>query len=196
MPKDVLTTTQAAKLLGVSVRTAQLWIESGVLTSWKTPGGHRRVYRADVLSFIAKTITTPGIASALVVLLASPGRLRSYKALLRHVSEATVVVHSNVHKAMFAIGSQLPAAVVVDLGDEAAERVTFLQELAGIAVLGRTRLVAVGRAAAAASREFGGDSRIQVVTAGKLAAALRAVFSDPEIAGCSAGHAGIPDTRQ
>ena len=177
MSKDVLTTTQAAQLLGVSVRTAQLWIESGALTSWKTPGGHRRVYRADVLAFIARTNTTSAIASTLVVLLASPGRLRSYNALLRQVGAATVVAHSNVHTAMFAIGSQLPAAVVVDLSDAVPERVAFLQQLAAIAALGRTQLVAVGPAAA----RIGGNSRIQVVPARKLVATLRAVFGDPEL---------------
>ncbi len=43
--RDILTTTETAKLLGVSVRTAQLLIEGGTVRSWKTPGGHRRVYR-------------------------------------------------------------------------------------------------------------------------------------------------------
>jgi excisionase family DNA binding protein len=43
-PEDpVLTTAAAARLLGVAVSTAQLWLESGALPSWKTPGGHRRV---------------------------------------------------------------------------------------------------------------------------------------------------------
>jgi len=43
-PDDpVLTTAAAARLLGVAVSTAQLWLESGALPSWKTPGGHRRV---------------------------------------------------------------------------------------------------------------------------------------------------------
>ena len=38
-----MTTAAAARLLGVAVSTAQLWLESGALLSWKTPGGHRRV---------------------------------------------------------------------------------------------------------------------------------------------------------
>lgn len=43
-PDDpVLTTAAAARLLGVAVSTAQLWLEGGALPSWKTPGGHRRV---------------------------------------------------------------------------------------------------------------------------------------------------------
>lgn len=30
------------------MRTAQLWVESGVLRAWKTAGGHRRIARASV----------------------------------------------------------------------------------------------------------------------------------------------------
>lgn len=44
----ILTTRDASQLLGVSVSTAQLWMESGALPSWKTPGGHRRCRLSDV----------------------------------------------------------------------------------------------------------------------------------------------------
>jgi excisionase family DNA binding protein len=37
------TTREAAKKLGVSITTIQLWVESGVLSAWKTAGGHRRI---------------------------------------------------------------------------------------------------------------------------------------------------------
>ena len=39
----ILTTREAAHMLGVAISTAQLWMESGALPAWKTPGGHRRV---------------------------------------------------------------------------------------------------------------------------------------------------------
>ena len=45
-PEDddpILTTREAARLLGVAVSTAQVWMEGGALPTWKTPGGHRRV---------------------------------------------------------------------------------------------------------------------------------------------------------
>ena len=44
----ILTSRDASQLLGVSVSTAQLWMESGALPSWKTPGGHRRCRLSDV----------------------------------------------------------------------------------------------------------------------------------------------------
>jgi len=50
----VLTTAACARLLGVAVSTTQLWLESGALPSWKTPGGHRRVRRSAVLALLAE----------------------------------------------------------------------------------------------------------------------------------------------
>lgn len=38
-----MTTREAASVLDVSVRTVQLWVESGRLRAWKTVGGHRRL---------------------------------------------------------------------------------------------------------------------------------------------------------
>ena len=38
-----ITSRQAASQLGLSLRTIQLWVENGVLSAWKTAGGHRRI---------------------------------------------------------------------------------------------------------------------------------------------------------
>ncbi len=46
--KAYCTTREAADLLGISVRTAQLWCESGLLDAWKTSGGHRRIMRESI----------------------------------------------------------------------------------------------------------------------------------------------------
>jgi len=48
----VLTSAAAARLLGVAVSTTQLWLESGALPSWKTPGGHRRVRLSAVMKLL------------------------------------------------------------------------------------------------------------------------------------------------
>lgn len=47
------TTREAAKILGVSVTTVQLWVESGVLSAWKTAGGHRRIPSEAVNAMLA-----------------------------------------------------------------------------------------------------------------------------------------------
>jgi excisionase family DNA binding protein len=49
---DILTTFQAARLCGVSHKSIERWIDAGLLPGFRTPGGHRRVYRADLLGFM------------------------------------------------------------------------------------------------------------------------------------------------
>ena len=49
---DILTTFQAARLCGVSHKSIERWIDAGLLPGFRTPGGHRRVYRADLLGFV------------------------------------------------------------------------------------------------------------------------------------------------
>lgn len=58
MVDDTLSTLEAAEILGVTRRTVQLWVESGVLIAWKTPGGHRKVTSASVHQIIAKRSQT------------------------------------------------------------------------------------------------------------------------------------------
>lgn len=54
---EFITTKQAAELIGVSVRTIQLWVEAGILRAWKTEGGHRRVARASVDDLLQARVT-------------------------------------------------------------------------------------------------------------------------------------------
>lgn len=51
-PHDYLTTREAAALLGVALRTVQLWVEAGTLSAWKTAGGHRRITRESVAALL------------------------------------------------------------------------------------------------------------------------------------------------
>lgn len=60
------TTAEAARSLGVSIRTIQLWVDGGVLTAWKTVGGHRRILLDSVERFRAST-GAPEIVSVAVV---------------------------------------------------------------------------------------------------------------------------------
>jgi excisionase family DNA binding protein len=55
-PKQaLLTPSEAAQLLSVSPTTIRLWARNGRLTSVKTPGGHRRFTRDEVLSLLTST---------------------------------------------------------------------------------------------------------------------------------------------
>lgn len=51
-PQEFCSTQEAARILGVALRTVQLWVESGVLQAWKTAGGHRRIVRSSVQKLV------------------------------------------------------------------------------------------------------------------------------------------------
>ena len=61
-------TRDAARLLDVSIKTAQAWVEAGVLKAWKTPGGHRRISRESVDALLAmRNAVTPTLPIGLPV---------------------------------------------------------------------------------------------------------------------------------
>jgi excisionase family DNA binding protein len=56
---DTCSTTEAARLLGMAVRSVQLMVDRGELQAWKTPGGHRRILRSSLDSCLAHRAGTP-----------------------------------------------------------------------------------------------------------------------------------------
>jgi excisionase family DNA binding protein len=50
--KKAYSTFQAAKILGVSPPTVIKWANDGLLKSYRTPGGHRRILDVDLQSFL------------------------------------------------------------------------------------------------------------------------------------------------
>ncbi len=55
--KKAFTTFEVAEICDVTPVTIQNWIDKGWLRAYRTPGGHRRVLREDLLSFLdAKNI--------------------------------------------------------------------------------------------------------------------------------------------
>jgi excisionase family DNA binding protein len=50
----IMTTREAARLLGVATSTVQYWMDRGMIDSWKTPGGHRRTLESRVRALMNK----------------------------------------------------------------------------------------------------------------------------------------------
>lgn len=73
-----LTTREAARLLGISVSTAQKWIESGAMESWKTPGGHRRMRRSAVLTLLEERTAIASVPGTVLSEELRPERTPSY----------------------------------------------------------------------------------------------------------------------
>lgn len=151
MQDDVLTTTEAARLLGISVRTAQLLIEGGGMPSWKTPGGHRRVHRADVLALLSEGKAQGRPRSAMVQVVTPERRQALFQAPFEGVGHVLPQFQGSVLSAAMALGGRMPAVVVVDVEAWKEEGLRLLQGLAADSRFKNVELVALlpkGRAQA------------------------------------------------
>ena len=54
MEQTIFTTHQIGKICGVTMQTVIDWEKQGKLTAYKTLGGHRRVKKEDLISFLKK----------------------------------------------------------------------------------------------------------------------------------------------
>jgi len=52
--KNIFTTYEISKLLGCDLTTVIKWINDGKLIAYRTPGGHRRVRKEDLVEFLKK----------------------------------------------------------------------------------------------------------------------------------------------
>jgi excisionase family DNA binding protein len=130
VPKSYVTTFEAAGMLGVTLRTVQLWANRGILESWKTQGGHRRIVRDSVERLLARRgqqqtppIVDPGVApipsaEALRILVVEdePDLLRLYRMqLARWPTAPEVSLAGNGFEGLVLIGSVRPHLLIADL---------------------------------------------------------------------------------
>lgn len=155
--KSFCTTREAAQMLGVSLRTAQLWSESGLLEAWKTAGGHRRISRQSIDSLLARPLRPPAAdeASALpavaaeradslnILVVEEDAELRQrYRLTLEGwAMRPRVCVATNVYEGLLLMGITRPDLLLTDLrlsGPAAfamLRAVREMPELAGVAIV-------------------------------------------------------------
>lgn len=52
--KEVLSTFEVARIVGVHHQTVNSWVRKGWLTAARTPGGHRRIHREELEKFLRR----------------------------------------------------------------------------------------------------------------------------------------------
>lgn len=121
------TTREAAEMLQVSLRTVQLWVESGTLRAWKTDGGHRRLALSSINEVLQQRLHNlqPAIKTAgnedpdnyqILVLEDEPDLLKLYRLTMAGWQlpiEVTFV--SSVFEALVVIGRSNPDMLITDL---------------------------------------------------------------------------------
>ena len=153
--KTFCTTREAATLLGVSIGTVQLWVESNLLQAWKTAGGHRRVLRESVESLLHKKSTTPALPQSpgapagphrLTVLVVEddPSLLRLYQThLSRWPMQPELIMVDNAVSALLAMGKVGPDLLITDLNMPYTDGFEMLRILSQAPEMSKTTIVVV-----------------------------------------------------
>ncbi len=117
-------------MLGISLRTAQLWVESGLLESWKTEGGHQRITRVSIERLLANPVVhsgepptntiaakkAPVAAFRILVVEDQEDLLKLYRLNLSlWPLKPKVITASNGFEAMIKICNERPDLMIADL---------------------------------------------------------------------------------
>lgn len=169
IPKSFVTTQEAAELLGVSLRTVQLWAENGLLQGWKTEGGHRRIQRASVERLLAGRLNAAevdraaaGVAAPadplrVMIVEDDPSLLRLYRVrLARWPMHPKVATAANGFEGLVRIGSERPDLLIADLSLPEMDGFQMLRTIRAMPELDATEIVVVSGLDAAAIAAKGG----------------------------------------
>lgn len=166
--KSFCTTREAAQLLGVSVGTVQIWVESGMLQAWKTAGGHRRVLRDSVENLLhrrpqAESPTAAGVSgtaapmplphlpsaptkrSLRVMVVEDDADLRRLYQLMIHQwpLQVELTVMDSAVSALMALGRGGPDLLIADLHMPGMDGFNMLKVLCSAKELAHTTFVVV-----------------------------------------------------
>lgn len=133
--QEICSTREAANLLGVSLRTVQLWVENGELQAWKTVGGHRRVSLLSVKKLMQSRQTKPASARPMfrvLVLEDDPDLLKLYHLTMESWDMAPeVLTASNGFEGLIEIGKSNPDLLITDLKMPGMDGFELIRRLKG-----------------------------------------------------------------
>lgn len=150
------TTREAGEMLGVSLRTVQLWVESGNLKAWRTDGGHRRVplssvqellqQRMQKVESIAPALSPETVSSdfSILVLEDDADLLKLYRMQMAAWQiPIQVEFVSSVFEALVGIGRKAPDLLITDLQMAGIDGFEMIHLLRGDSMLSNLSIVVV-----------------------------------------------------
>ncbi|WP_347558911.1 GAF domain-containing protein [Robbsia sp. KACC 23696] len=135
-----VTTREAAALLGVSLKTAQVWLEQGDIPSWKTPGGHRRAKRSTVLAL--RQPPAANVRLNQTILIHRSGNAMQVR--VEQLRETPYPVHVNAGDMLdllIQVGSVMPALLIVELSDIDWQKFEMLRRIISTPRLSHTKIM-------------------------------------------------------
>ena len=118
--KTIYTTHEVARLLHVNPRSVINWIEQNLLPCYRTPGGHRRIRREDLLVFVRRhQIPTPAtlVQSKFTVLIVDDDQniVELIRTFLLRQGSYEVASASDGISALIEVGRSTPDLLILDL---------------------------------------------------------------------------------
>ena len=135
LKKEVYSSRETAQILGVSLRTIQLWVESGILDAWKTAGGHRRIVKASVERFLNQQYAAieesqRETSLSIVIIEDDQFQLELYRMKLKEWPlPLQVSIASDGIEGLLLIGQKTPDLVIADLSLPGIDGVRMVQSL-------------------------------------------------------------------
>ena len=136
-PESLLTSYQVGSLLQVNPSSVNKWVKDGRIPAFRTPGGHRRIRAADLVSFLQEhSMPVPqslhnAAKKRLLIVDDDPKQLSALKRLFKAYRERIEVRYaSNGIDALVQVGAFQPQMVLLDV---------YMSELDGIEVCRRLK---------------------------------------------------------
>ena len=122
LKKELLTTKDASELIGVSLPSIINWADAGRFSSFRTPGGHRRIRREDFIEFatangylVSDSFVHKDSTEQKVVLVDSNLQyIETLKEFLEVNTGLRVYTCSNIFEAGVLVGQHNPTVMVFD----------------------------------------------------------------------------------
>ena len=143
-------TSQAAKMLGVSLGTVQNMVEEGVLDAWKTSGGHRRIKRESLMALLASRggaqVGPAASEGGFSVLIAEDDAVlqKTYRQNMESWGlPLSIEIVGNGFDALLAVGQRPPDVLIVDLIMSGMDGFELVRTLHGNPALAGTDIIVV-----------------------------------------------------
>jgi excisionase family DNA binding protein len=108
-----LTLGQAAAFLGVAQSTIRKWSDSGRLTAFYTPGGHRRFRRSDLDVFLGNA--RRGTGSQVILVVDDDDRLREYLRVNLEMEGYEVREAGSAEEGLAVLDEEPPDLILLDV---------------------------------------------------------------------------------
>lgn len=161
MPKQWISTKEAAKLLGVSQRTIQNWVDDGKLSASLTAGGHRRIDPKVIQTLLPQNqpVTTNTLPRSSDVISAEDNNENVLRVLVVEDDALLLRLYSlrfaefsiphrlyqaqNSLQGMYMTGRYLPQLILTDLSLPQIGGLEMIREVIKIPEMQQTKIVVV-----------------------------------------------------